>query len=114
MSSIKPSARYNSFDTRSSTSSHVSDPSLSTSDFKNNIKHFVAGNSTNRRKSPLPITKPKSTDLAPVKAKSDQNLSTVKPKAAVNRPVLVIPADFIVEDHGEERVEFYGIASKVV
>ncbi|KAK9267727.1 hypothetical protein L1049_010160 [Liquidambar formosana] len=111
MASIKPSSRYTSFDSRSSTSSHFSDPS-SSSELKNksSLKRLIGG-SSGRRKSPNELVKPKSTDLAPAKIKNDQNLSAMvkkfmdkrssasKTKAvAANRTALVIPADFIAED----------------
>ncbi|KAF8414244.1 hypothetical protein HHK36_002244 [Tetracentron sinense] len=121
MASIKPSSRYTSFDSRSSTSSHLSDPS-SSFELKNPSKNQstlkrLIGSSSSRRRLPDPISvaenssrilaRTKSSDLAPVKVKNEQNLSSLmkkfmdkksKPKAAANRTALIIPADFIAED----------------
>ncbi|KAA8537281.1 hypothetical protein F0562_027032 [Nyssa sinensis] len=118
MASIRSASRYNSFDSRSSTQSHQSDPSSST-ELKSNqssLRRLIGGSNNPRGKSPnatlVPqsssraLVKTKSADVAQLKVKNDQNLSAMvkkfmdkrsKPKAA-NRTALVIPADFIAED----------------
>ncbi|KAI4296028.1 hypothetical protein L6164_036018 [Bauhinia variegata] len=100
---MKPSSRYSSYDSRSSTSSHFSEPS-SSSEFK--PKSCVpAGSSSSRA-----IVKAKPSDLVQTltKTKADPNLTTmvkklmekksiVKPKSG-NRAGLIIPSDLIAED----------------
>ncbi|KAL6992911.1 hypothetical protein U1Q18_011029 [Sarracenia purpurea var. burkii] len=116
MAAIKSAAaRYNSFDTRSSTQSHHSDPSSST-DFKPNqssLKRLIGGSAVRRNQSQATsveqssraVIKAKSSDVGQVKVKNEHNLSamvkklmekrTEKPKKAAT---LVIPVDFIAED----------------
>ncbi|XP_030491072.2 uncharacterized protein LOC115707299 [Cannabis sativa] len=104
---MKPSSRYSSYDSRSSTSSHFSDPSSST--------EFI------KRKSPLPaknssssraLVKSKPSDISKLKSKpSDPNFTTMVKKfmekrsnssssktKVDNRVGLVIPSDIIAED----------------
>ncbi|XP_023001589.1 uncharacterized protein LOC111495672 [Cucurbita maxima] len=100
---IKPSSRYCSYDVRSSTSSHFSDPS-SSSEFK--LKSPMAAKSSSSRA----LVQIKASDLARTKAKpSDQNLTAMvkkfmekrsgsKPKAVKQAAGLVIPSDLIAED----------------
>ncbi|KAL7243037.1 hypothetical protein ACSBR1_015447 [Camellia fascicularis] len=118
MASIKSAAlRYSSFDSRSSTQSHQSDPSSSTELNKpkqSSLKRLIAGSTARRSQSPAAaaehnssraIVKAKSSDVAQVRVKNDENFSAMvkkliekraaKPKKAAN---LVIPADFIAED----------------
>ncbi|CAL5445229.1 unnamed protein product [Camellia sinensis] len=118
MASIKSAAlRYSSFDSRSSTQSHQSDPSSSTELNKpkqSSLKRLIAGSTARRSQSPAAaaehnssraIFKAKSSDVAQVRVKNDENFSAMvkkliekraaKPKKAAN---LVIPADFIAED----------------
>ncbi|XP_059663478.1 uncharacterized protein LOC132309147 [Cornus florida] len=112
-------SRYNSFDSRSSTQSHQSDPSSSTELRPNHssLKRLIGASNTRRGQSTSAISAPQnssralvktktSSDVAPIKAKNEQNLSAMvkkfmekrsKPKTA-NRTALVIPADFIAED----------------
>lgn len=102
---IKPSSRYSSYDVRSSTSSHFSDPSTS-SEFK--LKSPMAVNSSSS--SSRALVKSKASDLARAKSKpSDQNLTAMvkkfmekrsasKPKTAKHATGLVIPSDLIAED----------------
>ncbi|OVA20163.1 hypothetical protein BVC80_1663g59 [Macleaya cordata] len=118
MASIKPSSRYPSFDSRSSTSSQVSDPS-SSSEFRNpsknqsTLKRLVGKSGSNRRSPDLVSTvenssralvKSKISDVAPTKIKQEQNLSSLVKKFMDKRSkpktqtTLVIPADFIKED----------------
>ena len=105
---MKPSSRYSSYDSRSSTSSHFSDPSSSME---------------LKQKSPVPpqtssfraLVKSKPSDLSKVKSKpSDPNFTTMVKKfmekrsttssskttktKADNRVGLVIPSDLIAED----------------
>ncbi|CAL5328313.1 unnamed protein product [Camellia sinensis] len=118
MASIKSAAlRYSSFDSRSLTQSHQSDPSSSTELNKpkqSSLKRLIAGSTARRSQSPAAaaehnssraIVKAKSLDVAQVRVKNDENFSAMvkkliekrvaKPKKAAN---LVIPADFIAED----------------
>ncbi|KAE8652842.1 hypothetical protein Csa_022699 [Cucumis sativus] len=100
---MKPSSRYTSYDIRSSTSSHFSDPS-SSSDF--NIKSPLPPNSSSSRA----LVKTKPSDLARAKVKpSDQNLTAMvkkfmekrsgsKPKTLKHAAGLVISSDLIAED----------------
>ncbi|KAF8376746.1 hypothetical protein HHK36_005787 [Tetracentron sinense] len=128
MASIKPSSRYSSFDSRSSTSSHFSDPS-SSSELKNPSKNQssfkrLMGSSSSRRRSPDTIstvenssrvlTRTKFSDLAQDKIRNEQNLSCMvrkfmekrsNPKATANQTALVIPADFIAEDLKKTRAK---------
>ncbi|GMP22375.1 hypothetical protein CsSME_00000429 [Camellia sinensis var. sinensis] len=118
MASIKSAAlRYSSIDSRSSTQSHQSNPSSSTELNKpkqSSLKRLIAGSTARRSQSPAAaaernssraIVKAKSSDVAQVRVKNDENFSAMvkkliekraaKPKKAAN---LVIPADFIAED----------------
>ncbi|XP_042477490.1 uncharacterized protein LOC122058857 [Macadamia integrifolia] len=115
MASLKPSSRYSSLDSRSSASSQISDPS-SSSDFKNPGKnHSSLKRQTGRspdtistaENSSRALAKTKSSDVAPIKIKNEQNLSSMvkkfmdkrsKMKAGADHKTLVIPADFIAED----------------
>ncbi|CAK9156818.1 unnamed protein product [Ilex paraguariensis] len=102
MASIKASSsRYTSFDSRSSTHSHKSDPSSSTE-----LKPYIQ--SRGPTSSSRALINAKSSDLAQSKrCKNDQNLSAMVKKFMEKRSTtksratatnLIIPADFIAED----------------
>ncbi|XP_047312187.1 uncharacterized protein LOC124915506 [Impatiens glandulifera] len=117
MASIKGSTRYSSFESRSSTQSHNSDPSSST-DLKStgsSFKHIIAGAGAKSRGNQSPalqnsssaraIVKANSTQLA-TKGKNEPKFTTMvknfmekksKPKAAAAE-TLLIPVDLIAED----------------
>ncbi|PSR98409.1 Thyroid receptor-interacting protein like [Actinidia chinensis var. chinensis] len=112
MSSIKSAAsRYNSFDSRSSTQSHHSDPS-SSAVLKPRRNQFYHASGA--------IVKAKSSDAAPVKVKNEANLSAMVKKLVAGKPKnpenLVIPADFIAEDQkkaGRKESNFAGLHRKL-
>ncbi|KAH7545359.1 hypothetical protein FEM48_Zijuj01G0085200 [Ziziphus jujuba var. spinosa] len=104
---MKPSSRYTSYDSRSSTSSHFSDPS-SSSEFK--LKSNISSGHTSSSSGALVKSKP--SDLSKPKSKpSDPNFTTMvkkfmekrstmssKTKVDHHRAGLVIPSDLIAED----------------
>lgn len=104
---MKPSSRYSSYDSRSSTSSHFSDPS-SSAEFK--PKPHVTGHTAySSSSSSRALVKSKPSDLSRLKSKpSDPNLATMvkkfmerrssKTAKVDNRVGLVIPSDVIAED----------------
>lgn len=120
--SFKPSSsRYSSFDSRSSTTSQISDPSSSAelknpshpqSSFKRLIRSSRPAAPRPRMSSDLgSVTPENSKENGIVKVKNEQNLSALvkrfvetryrsKPNAGAvaNRTALVIPADLIAED----------------
>ncbi|GFZ02113.1 hypothetical protein Acr_15g0007220 [Actinidia rufa] len=108
MSSIKSAAsRYNSFDSRSSTQSHHSDPS-SSAELKPRRNQFYHASGA--------IVRAKSSDAAPMKVKNEANLSAMVKKLVAGKPKkeenLVIPADFIAEDlkkAGRKESNFAGL-----
>ncbi|KAF3451856.1 hypothetical protein FNV43_RR07952 [Rhamnella rubrinervis] len=103
---MKPSSRYSSYDSRSSTSSHFSDPASST-EFKQKPPHVTGHTSSSRT-----LIKSKHSDLAKLKSKpSDPNFTTMVKKFMENRSTatssktkvdnrvgLVIPSDVIAKD----------------
>lgn len=111
MATIKSASRYNSFDSRSSTQSHQSDPSSSTDLTANqSLKRLGGGGGGGShgrsQRSSHALARTKSSDVAQVKGRNEQNLGAMvkkfmekrsKPKAA-NGAALMIPADFIAED----------------
>lgn len=125
MASSKPSSRYASVDSHSSTSSsrHSSNPSPSFSDHKIPSKNLsslrrLLGNASRRPSDPVPVaaamenpcravTRARSGNaVAPTKAASGHNLGSVVKKMMERRPdskagsaaLLVVPADLIAED----------------
>ncbi|KAF4379191.1 hypothetical protein G4B88_010585 [Cannabis sativa] len=104
---MKPSSRYSSYDSRSSTSSHFSDPSSST-EFIKRKSPLPANNSSSSRA----LVKSKPSDISKLKSKpSDPNFTTMVKKfmekrsnssssktKVDNRVGLVIPSDIIAED----------------
>ncbi|XP_057754100.1 uncharacterized protein LOC130973535 [Arachis stenosperma] len=98
-SSMKPSSRYSTYDSRSSTSSHFSDPS-SSSDF---------------------TTKPHSSSRALVNAtkKVDPSLTTMvkklimqkKPKSTNHQPKLIVPSDLIAQQLKKDAKKATGLSS---
>ncbi|KAI4298799.1 hypothetical protein L6164_032316 [Bauhinia variegata] len=100
---VKPSSRYSSYDSRSSTSSYFSDPS-SSSEFKPKSR-VPTGSSSSRA---LVKVKPSESAQIRTKTKADPNLTTmvkklmekksiIKPKSG-NPTGLIIPSDLISED----------------
>lgn len=95
----KASSRYSSYDTRSSTSSHFSDPSSSAE-----LKPKSTSSSRALVKAkPADLSKPKSKPSEPtftaMVKKFMEKRSTLPAKTkAENRTCLVIPSDFIAED----------------
>ncbi|XP_057462188.1 uncharacterized protein LOC130752433 [Actinidia eriantha] len=112
MASIKSAvSRYNSFDSRSSTQSHHSDPS-SSAELKPRRNQFNHSSGA--------IVKAKSSDAAPMKVKNDANLSAMVKKLVAGKPKktanLVIPANFIAEDlkkAGRKESNFAGLHRKL-
>ncbi|XP_057470633.1 uncharacterized protein LOC130759518 isoform X3 [Actinidia eriantha] len=112
MSSIKSAAsRYNSFDSRSSTQSHHTDPS-SSAELKPRRNQFYHASGA--------IVRAKSSDAAPMKVKNDANLSAMVKKLVAGKPKkaenLVIPTDFIAEDlkkAGQKESNFAGLHRKL-
>ncbi|KAF7840532.1 inner centromere protein A [Senna tora] len=99
---IKPSSRYSSYDSRSSTSSHFSDPS-SSSDFKHN-KSSSSRAIVKAKPSDLAQARSKSTKAEPslttmVKKLMEKKSAATKPKSGGSRTAgLLIPSDLIAED----------------
>lgn len=101
---MKPSSRYGSYDSRSSTSSHFSDPSSST-EFKHKspVPAAQTTSSSSRAliKSKLkskPSADPNFTTLVKKFMEKRSHSSSSKTKVDSNRVGLVIPCDVIAED----------------
>ena len=111
-SRVKPSSRYSSYDSRSSTSSHFSDPS-SSHEF-NNLKTKTSSSSSSSRA--LVKAKPSNT------AKVDPTFTTMvkkfmdrKPKssssAAATATRLIIPSDFLAKDLKKDAKKVAGFSA---
>ncbi|MED6118572.1 hypothetical protein PIB30_004175 [Stylosanthes scabra] len=107
-SSMKPSSRYSTYDSRSSTSSHFSDPS-SSSDFT--TKPHTSSSSralVNAKPSHVAATK-----------KVDPSLTTMvkklimqkKPKSTSNQPKLIVPSDLIAQQLKKDAKKATGLSS---
>ena len=102
---LKPHSRYSSYDTRSSTSSHFSDPSSSTEQLNKQLKLNSSSSSSSKA---LVVKSSKPSDLSShTKSRpSNPNLATMvkkfmekKPSSSSSKAVkMVIPSDVIAED----------------
>ncbi|KAJ1428659.1 hypothetical protein SESBI_08760 [Sesbania bispinosa] len=94
-SSMKPSSRYSSYDSRSSTSSHFSDPS-SSYELNLNLNHTKQSSSSRALVKAKPSHVTTTTRVDPTLTTMVKKLMEKKPKSAA--PRLIIPSDVIAKD----------------
>ena len=103
---LKPHSRYSSYDTRSSTSSHFSDPSSSTEQLNKQLKLNSSSSSTSSKALIVKSSKPSDLSSHTKSRPSNPNLATMvkkfmekKPSSSSSKAVkMVIPSDVIAED----------------
>ncbi|XP_020221510.1 uncharacterized protein LOC109804140 [Cajanus cajan] len=99
-SAAKPSSRYSSYDCRSSTSSHVSDPSSS--------HQFTKPNSSSS--SSRALLKAKSSKVEPTFTTMLKNFMDKKPKSTTSTR-LIIPPDFVAQDLNKDAKRVAGFSA---
>ena len=103
---LKPNSRYSSYDTRSSTSSHFSDPSSSTEQLNKQLKLNSSSSSSSSKALVVKSSKPSDLSSHTKSRPSNPNLATMvkkfmekKPSSSSSKAVkMVIPSDVIAED----------------
>uniref|UniRef100_A0A7N2LSS7 Uncharacterized protein n=1 Tax=Quercus lobata TaxID=97700 RepID=A0A7N2LSS7_QUELO len=103
---LKPHSRYSSYDTRSSTSSHFSDPSSSTEQLNKQLMLNSSSSSSSSKALVVKSSRPSDLSSHTKSKPSNPNLATMvkkfmekKPSSSSSKAVkMVIPSDVIAED----------------